>query len=116
MSEIEKYYNGEIHVDFEEDKTLLTKEEAEEYYNKLWLENKELIQENIDKLNTKRFALEMELIDKDKEIERLKSIIKEVREYIDKFIKANYEDVFNQEQKEYMVKILQMLDKESELC
>ena len=113
MSEIEKYYNGEIHVDFEEDKPLLTKEEAEEYYNKLWLENKELIQENIDKLNTKRFALEMELIDKDKEIERLKSIIKEVREYIDKFIKANYEDVFNQEQKEYMVKILQMLDKEN---
>lgn len=86
---------------------------GEEYYNKLWLENKELIQKNIDKLNTKRFALEMELIDKEKEIERLKSIIKEVREHIDKFIKANYEDVFNQEQKEYMVKILQMLDKEN---
>lgn len=83
MSEIEKYYNGEIHVDFEEDKPLLTKEEAEEYYNKLWLENKELIQENIDKLNTKRFALEMELIEKDKEIERLHNIIKEVREYIE---------------------------------
>lgn len=82
MSEIEKYYNGEIHVDFEEDKPLLTKEEAEEYYNKLWLENKELIQENIDKLNTKRFALEMELIDKDKEIDRLHSIIKEVKEYV----------------------------------
>lgn len=54
----------------------LTKEEAEEYYNKLWLENKELIQENIDKLNTKRFALEMELIDKDKEIERLNNLLK----------------------------------------
>ena len=49
---------------------------------------------------------------KDKEIERLHSIIKEVREYIDKFIKANYEDIFNQEQKDYMIKILEILDKE----
>ena len=69
---------------------------TEEYYNKLWLENKELIQENIDKLNTKRFALEMELIDKDKEIERLNNIIKEVKDYIRsksiKFTMAYVED------------------------
>ena len=45
-----------------------------------------------------------------KEIERLHSIIKEVREYIDKFIKANYEDIFNQEQKDYMIKILEILE------
>ena len=50
-------------------------EEAEEYYNKLWLENKELIQENIDRLNKKRFALQLMLADKDKEIERLNNII-----------------------------------------
>ena len=112
MSEIEKYYNGEIHVDFDEDKPLLTKEEAEEYYNKLWLENKELIQENIDKLNTKRFALEMELIDKNKEIERLKSIIKEVRKYI----KENTKEGILKERKyfyspEQANDILEILDK-----
>ena len=146
LSEIEKYYNGEIHVDFEEDKPLLTKEEAEEYYNKLWLENKELIQENIDKLNTKRFALEMELIDKDKEIERLnnkveelmtlytterevkedyKTIIKEVREYIengdyrfregtDICLYQEGNEVFYMENDELMArKILSILDKEN---
>ena len=84
----------------------LTKEEAEEYYNKLWLENKELIQKSIDKLNSERFELQLELVDKNKEIERLNNIIKgldntienleevvehkdnvikEVREYIDSF-------------------------------
>lgn len=67
----------------------LTKEEAEEFYNKLWLENKELIQENIGKINTERFELELELVDKNKEIERLHSIIKEVRENIDKKLNIN---------------------------
>ena len=60
----------------------MSEEEAKEYYNKLWLENKELIQENIDKLNKKRFALEMELIDKNKEIERLNNIINELEKYL----------------------------------
>ena len=82
MSEIEKYYNGEIHVDFEEDKPLLTKEEAEEYYNKLWLDNKELIQENIARLDKKRFAQELMLAEKDKEIERLNNIINELEKYL----------------------------------
>ena len=58
----------------------LTKEEAEEYYNKLWLENKELIQDNMNKLSMERFELELELVDKDKEIERLHSIINEFME------------------------------------
>ena len=58
----------------------LTKEEAEEFYNKLWLENKELIQDNMNKLSMERFELELELVDKDKEIERLHSIINEFME------------------------------------
>ena len=74
----------------------LTKEEAEEFYNKLWVENKELIQENIDKTNTERFELELELVDKNKEIERLHSIIKEAKDYIRsksiKFTMAYVED------------------------
>jgi len=74
----------------------LTKEEAEEFYNKLWVENKELIQENIGKTNTERFELELELVDKDKEIERLHSIIKEAKDYIRsksiKFTMAYVED------------------------
>ena len=90
----------------------LTKEEAEEYFNKLWLENKELIQENMGKLCSERFELELELVDKNKEIERLKeinkelgrdyssanngylrlhSIIKEVREYIENHSITNME-------------------------
>ena len=103
MSEIEKYYNGEIYVDFDDEIEEL-KADIEEYRDSTtWWSN--------------RFnAVERDNRELGKEIERLHSIIKEVREYIDKFIKANYEDVFNQEQKEYMVKILQMLDKESELC
>lgn len=40
-------------------------------------------------------------------------IINDVREYIDKFIKANYEDIFNQEQKDYMIKILEILKGEN---
>ena len=103
MSEIEKYYNGEIYVDFDDEIEEL-KADIEEYRDSTtWWSN--------------RFnAVERDNRELGKEIGRLHSIIKEVREYIDKFIKANYEDVFNQEQKEYMVKILQMLDKESELC
>lgn len=56
---------------------------------------------------------EIEMIYRDIDINYLKSIIKEVREYIDKFIKANYEDIFNQEQKDYMIKILEILNKEN---
>ena len=56
----------------------LTKEEAEDFYNKLWLENKELIQDNMNKLSMERFELELELIDKNKEIERLNDIIIEL--------------------------------------
>ena len=123
MSEIEKYYNGEIQVDFEEDKPLLTKEEAEEYYNKLWLENKELIQENIDKLNIKRFALEMELIDKEKEIERLNNIINELEKYCNeeiedynKGIKSRYiTDIAREQYEGEKVCFEDMLEKIQEL-
>ena len=71
----------------------LTKEEAEEYYNKLWVENKELIQENIGKTNTERFELELELVDKNKEIERLHSIINKAIEFINTFDGINDDDI-----------------------
>ena len=51
---------------------------SEEYYNKLWLDNKELIQENIARLDKKRFAQELMLAEKDKEIKRLNNIINEL--------------------------------------
>ena len=69
----------------------LTKEEAEEYYNKLWLENKDLIQENIGKIHSKCCALEMLLIDKDEEIERLNNQIKEYGD-LDNHNKSLYEE------------------------
>ena len=62
MSEIEKYYNGEIIVDFEEET------ELEKEYNKV----AELYSKAVKKK-----------IEYHKEIERLKNIIKEVREYIE---------------------------------
>ena len=52
MSEIEKYYNGEIHVDFEDTLLEITPE-----------------------------LMKKTIVKQDEEIERLKSIIKEVREY-----------------------------------
>ena len=100
MSEIEKYYNGEIHVDFDD--------EIERLNNQLEKEKS-----RFKAVNNNTFLISNRLKEQQEENERLHSIIREVREYIDKFIKANYEDVFNQEQKEYMVKILQMLDKEN---
>ena len=62
MSEIEKYYNGEIHVDFEEDKPL-----------------------NYDEIFTEWVGIGYDAykINYKKEYIRLKSIIKEVREYIE---------------------------------
>ena len=65
MGEIEKHYNGEIHVDFDDDS--LTYKELEEllYY---WL----------DKYKEKEL-----------ETKKLHSIIKEVREYIIKQVHRN---------------------------
>ena len=63
MSEIEKYYNGEINVDFEEET------ELEKKYNEV----AELYSKAVKKK-----------IEYRKEIERLENIIKEVREYIEK--------------------------------
>lgn len=135
MSEIEKYYNGEIHVDFVEDKLKITQPMFEpgelesfdnyihsivEDYSKMKLHEKEQIltqriiikqEEEIKKLKSIIKGLDNTIENLEEVIEQEDNIIKEVREYIDKFIKANYEDVFNQEQKEYMVKILQILDK-----
>ena len=56
---------------------------SEEYYNKLWLDNKELIQENIARLDKKRFAQELMLAEKDKEIKRLNNIINKLENIID---------------------------------
>ena len=67
MSEIEKYYNGEIHVDFEEIPI----------ERKSWEE------------------LSQEIIEQHNEIERLKSIIKEVREHIEKTIEYEKSCGFN---------------------
>ena len=61
----------------------MTDEETEEYYNKLWLENKELIQKNIERLDRRRFELELELVEKDKKIERLNNIINKAIELIE---------------------------------
>lgn len=83
---------------------------TEEYYNKLWLENKDLIQENIERLDKKRFALQLMLADKDKEIKRLKSIIKEVREYIEEQ-KYPFCDGYDLREED-AIKILSILDKE----
>ena len=95
---------------------------TEEYYNKLWLENKELIQENIDRLNKKRFAQVLMPAEKDKEIERLHSIIKEVREYIEN--NSLYEQDYDYDYEENLTEyppsdeqarkdILSILDKEN---
>ena len=48
--------------------------------------------------------------EKDKEIERLNSIIKEVREYIERYLRLNLE-AFNT--KDLLEKILEILDKEN---
>ena len=73
MSEIEKYYNGEIHVDFDDEIEEL-KADIEEYRDSTtWWSN--------------RFnAVERDNRELRKEIERLHSIIKEVREHIEKTI------------------------------
>ena len=67
MSEIEKYYNGEIHVDFEDD-----------YKQKCW--QKYLETQKYDKYD--KDDLIDEVLEQQEEIERLKYIIKEVRELI----------------------------------
>lgn len=80
MSEIEKYYNGEIHVDFDED---------------------DLIGEIIEQHN---------------EIERLKSIIKEVREYIVKNIENTTQKLDIDNMKCYnsaLIELQEILDKEN---
>lgn len=61
----------------------MTPEKAEEYYNKLFLENKDKIIKNIERLDKKRFALELTLVEKDKEIKRLNNIINKAIEYIE---------------------------------
>lgn len=75
----------------------MSEEETEEYYNKLWLENKELIQENIERLDKKRFALQLMLADKDKEIERLEEDIESRKKEIDfwRIQFSNKEEIIN---------------------
>lgn len=70
MSEIEKYYNGEIHVDFDDEIEEL-KADIEEYRDSTtWWSN--------------RFnAVERDNRELRKEINKLKSIIKEVRELVE---------------------------------
>ena len=58
--------------------------------------------------------LHLQLIEKDKEIERLHSIIKEVREYIDKEHKLLYLDKPGYTYTKMGRDILEILDKESE--
>lgn len=80
MSEIEKYYNGEIHVDFDDEIEEL-KADIEEYRDSTtWWSN--------------RFnAVERDNRELRKEIERLHFIINEVREYINHYetIRGYYE-------------------------
>ena len=89
----------------------LTKEEAEEYYNKLWLENKELIQENMNKLSMERFELELELVDKDKEIERLNNIIKR----LEKELFGMYVDIAGWDE-DYAKKLIKKIEDSSQEC
>ena len=92
MSEIEKYYNGEIHVDFEEIPI----------ERKSWEE------------------LSQEIIEQHNEIVRLHSIIKEVREIL-KYHLANpsgtedgwHIDIWNSENTNKLNKLLEILDKEN---
>ena len=72
MSEIEKYYNGEIHVDFEEKTKENDFDKAVEF----------IVESDFNKDLNKCLDIVKELDKKDKEIERLKSIIKEVRELV----------------------------------
>lgn len=92
----------------------MSEEEAEEYYNKLWLENKELIQENIERLDKKRFAQSLMLAEKDKEIERLHSIIKEVREYIELCLTEAYNEEETKIPIEYMEQVQIYLEGDKE--
>jgi len=72
LSEIEKYYNGEIHVDFEEKTKENDFDKAVEF----------IVESDFNKDLNKCLDIVKELDKKDKEIERLKSIIKEVRELV----------------------------------
>ena len=123
MSEIEKYYNGEIHVDFDNEIEEL-KADIEEYrdsttwwsnrFNAVERDNRELkktINGMID--NEEKYLLE---------INKLKSIIKEVREYIEK--NSLYEQDYDYDYEENLYEyppndeqarkdILEILDKEN---
>ena len=114
LSEIEKYYNGEIHVDFDDEI-----EECKE------CGNKEIYQDN---LCFKCFGEQLfsGLGEKSKEQQlqeenkRLHSIIKEVREYVEKYevINGYYDSNYDGENDTYsqdIVKedILEILDKEN---
>ena len=96
MGEIEKYYNGEIHVDFEEK----TKE------NDFGKAVEFIVESDFNKDLNKCLDIVKELDKKDKEIERLKSIIKEVREYV--IQEANNINAIT------YINILEILDKDSD--
>ena len=94
MSEIEKYYNGEIHVDFEDEY-----EKMSEYELRLILRSAdELIKNDSKEIRVLR-----------DENDRLKSIIKEVREYI----KYNMEKYIDYQLTIDPEEILYLLDKEN---
>lgn len=116
MSEIEKYYNGEIHVDFDDEKEELNNSITwwSNRFNAVERDNRELkkiINGMIE--NEEKYLLE---------INKLKSIIKEVREYIEN--NSLYEQDYDYDYEENLVEyppsdeqarkdILGILEKES---
>ena len=64
----------------------------------------------IEKLEDYNIELEIKIDKKDKEIERLNSIIKEVREYVERYLRLNLEAF---DTKDLLEKILEILDKVS---
>ena len=66
-----------------------------------------MIEIDLDKISKNELATI--LIDKDNEIERLNNIIKEVREYIDYFLKEGH----TKNWKQFEYSLLEILDKEN---
>ena len=115
MGEIEKYYNGEIHVDFDEEKIKITQpmfelgelESFDNYIHSIVEEYSKMKLHEKDQILTQRIIIKQE-----EEIEKLKSIIKEVREYITSQKLHKFQDTTGGLTFEER-KLLEILDKEN---
>lgn len=118
MSEIEKYYNGEIHVDFEEEKIKITQpmfepgelESFDNYIHSIVEDYSKMKLHEKDQILTQRIIMKQE-----EEINKLKSIIKEVREYIEnnKIYTNEKQEAYTLKNTWYGIELLGILDKEN---